>query len=144
MFIDASIAPDYLVADHPSVHVRAYGTALEPGDPWAVSERGLDFLAKADFDAAIADFNRALELTPTSAWTFAERGVAYLRSGRPAQAVEDLSRALELDEGDAWTLYARGIARTKTGDADAGSRDIAAAIKVWPDVAAAAAKDGIR
>jgi hypothetical protein len=33
MFIDASIAPDYLVADRPSIHVRAYGTALKPGDP---------------------------------------------------------------------------------------------------------------
>jgi Flp pilus assembly protein TadD len=93
---------------------------------------------------AIADFNRALELTPMSAWTIAERGVAYLRSGMFGRAVADLSRALELDDGDAWALYARGVARKKSGDVAGGDADIAAATKLWPNVAAAAAKDGIR
>jgi hypothetical protein len=55
----------------------------------------------------------------------------------------DLSRALELDEGDAWSLYARGVARRKAGDIAEGDRDIAEAKKLWPNVAAAVAKDGI-
>ena len=33
MFIDTTIASEYLLADRPSIHVRAYGTALHPGDP---------------------------------------------------------------------------------------------------------------
>jgi Flp pilus assembly protein TadD len=85
-----------------------------------------------------------LELTPTSAWAFAERGVAYLRSGKPDQAIADLSRSLELDAGDPLALYARGVARKRIGEIVEGDRDIAAAIKLWPNVASAAEQQGIR
>jgi tetratricopeptide (TPR) repeat protein len=118
--------------------------ALNPQDPWAVSERGLDHLAKANYDLAIRDFDRALELTPMSSWTIAERGAAYLQSGRYDRAIADLTRALELDDGDAWVLYARGLAKRKSGDIAGADADMAAATTLWPNVADAMEKDGLR
>ncbi len=36
-FVDASIAPEYLVGDRPSIQVRAYGSALAPGSDVRIS-----------------------------------------------------------------------------------------------------------
>ncbi|HEY3077665.1 MAG TPA: tetratricopeptide repeat protein [Burkholderiales bacterium] len=59
--------------------------------------RGLAHLDERSFDAAGADFERALRLNPSSPEAYVGRGLLKLRSGRAREALEDMDRALALD-----------------------------------------------
>jgi lipoprotein NlpI len=39
--------------------------------------RGIDYYAKRDYDRAVADFNKTIELEPRFAITYANRGLTY-------------------------------------------------------------------
>ena len=47
MFVEATVAEEYLVADRPAIRLRAFGEALRPGDPvrFTISSRTLGFAA---------------------------------------------------------------------------------------------------
>jgi tetratricopeptide (TPR) repeat protein len=58
--------------------------------------RGITRMSKNDLDAAIADFNRALELDPNLANTYMNRGLALLLQGKEAETEKDFERCLML------------------------------------------------
>jgi len=71
-----------------------------PGAPYverAYVSRGLAELSAARFDAAAADFARALELNPRSPDAYLGRGTLRLRQGELAGALADFDRAIALD-----------------------------------------------
>src|SRR6202451_2938122 len=53
------------------------GQFPEKGRAVAFSNRGNAYLAKADLDHAIADYNQAIRLDPDYAFAFNNRGYAY-------------------------------------------------------------------
>jgi tetratricopeptide (TPR) repeat protein len=61
------------------------------------------------YEAALADFSRALELDPNDAWDWAHRGETYRQMGQYEAALADFSRALELDPNNDWILYGRAL-----------------------------------
>ena len=76
--------------------VSAYQTAL--------CCRGISYDKLGQFEDAIADFTRVLELDPTNVNAFFNRGSAYDSLGQYEKAVADYTRALDLDSsagGDA-------------------------------------------
>jgi tetratricopeptide (TPR) repeat protein len=60
------------------------------------------------YDAALSDFDRALELSPDDEWAIAGRGETYRLAGRYDEALGEFGRALELDPEDSWALDSRG------------------------------------
>ncbi|MGB3717399.1 MAG: tetratricopeptide repeat protein [Candidatus Promineifilaceae bacterium] len=76
---------------------------LAPNSARHYYERSELHLMLEEFDSAIDDANRAIELEP-SAENFAQRGVIHRESGDLDRAIEDLHRAIELDPGDPY-LY---------------------------------------
>lgn len=61
------------------------------------NDRGLIYYGKRNFEAAIADFNKSLELNPSDSVVYNNRGVAYEDKGDREQAIADYRKALELD-----------------------------------------------
>ncbi|HEU4344564.1 MAG TPA: tetratricopeptide repeat protein, partial [Candidatus Binatia bacterium] len=59
--------------------------------------RGNTFLQEGQYDAAIAEFNKALEINPKSALAYYHRGLAYSNKGRHDLAVADYTDALALN-----------------------------------------------
>ena len=55
----------------------------------AFNNRGNVYLSLKDYDRAIADYNRAIELSPQSALAFNNRGTAYRNKGRYDSAIQD-------------------------------------------------------
>ncbi len=51
-----------------------------------------------EYDEALADFDRAIELDEKYAWAIARRGETYRLMGKYAEALADFDRAIELDE----------------------------------------------
>lgn len=63
----------------------------------AYNNRGNIYLSRNEYDNAITDYNRALELNQNYAKVFNNRGNAYRRKKEYGKAVSDYNRALELD-----------------------------------------------
>jgi tetratricopeptide (TPR) repeat protein len=83
----------------------------------ALTNRGVLHLARAEYDAAIADSNAALEVDAAMAEAMVNRGVALMLSGRPKDAVTDLTRALALAPAHEERAYFnRAMAREDSGD----------------------------
>lgn len=60
-----------------------------------------------DYNQAIDDLKRAVELDPAWAFAHASLGAAYSDSGNYSQAIDSLSTAVELDTNDFWAYYTR-------------------------------------
>src|SRR5438270_10534265 len=71
--------------------------SLEPPEtPAACYSRGMKQMAKRDWPAAIAAFDRAIQLNPAYAEAHANRGAAKNANGDPHGALDDLTKASEL------------------------------------------------
>ncbi len=59
--------------------------------------RGTAYIAKGQYDQAISDFNKALEINPSYAEAYNNRGAVYSRKGQNDEAISDYSKAIEID-----------------------------------------------
>ncbi len=73
-------------------------------------KRGWAYSSLKNYQQAIADFERALELDPNYAWAYGSRGWAYYWFKDYQRAFADFNRSLELDPNDAFAYYRRGWA----------------------------------
>ena len=70
--------------------------------------RGASHSLNKDYDLAIADYGRAIEIAPTKASNYYSRGVAYSSKNEIDKAVADYGKAVELDPRDLLYRYTRG------------------------------------
>ena len=64
-------------------------------------QRGVSFHNKGDYDRAIQDSNRAIELDPNKADYYWGRGLSYSWKDDEDRAIQDYNRAIELDPNKA-------------------------------------------
>lgn len=76
-----------------------------------LARRGAASAARREYESALADLNRAIELEPTNAAFFAQRGGLHAQLGRFDQATQDLDKALELDPALADARFQRASLR---------------------------------
>jgi tetratricopeptide (TPR) repeat protein len=98
-------------------------------------KRGEDFSAVRDYDRAIADYTRAIELKPDLAEAYNDRGFAhYLKDGNYEQAIADYTRAIQLRTNYPKAYNNRGVAYMAGGYGSAKSvPDFDRAIELKPD-----------
>jgi tetratricopeptide (TPR) repeat protein len=72
--------------------------------------RGFDYLRKSQYDEAIIELNKAIEIYPRYALAYNDRGVAYLRKKQYDRAISDFTKALDINPRYPKVLYNRGIA----------------------------------
>jgi len=72
--------------------------------------RGAAHIAKAEFDQAIACFDKALAIEPSFAEAYCNRGTAYYEKGQYEPAISDFSRAIEISADFAQAYYNRAVA----------------------------------
>ena len=124
-------------ADH--FQVLAFLTALlEEGhlkDRQHVSilgHRGVICLMMEQYDRALADFDRAIELDPHYAWAIACRGVTHRRLKQYDRALADFERAIRLDPDHAWFIASRGVLYLLRGQYDRSLADFNRALELDP------------
>ena len=94
--------------------------------------RGNAYLDEGDYDRAISEFTKTVEIYPKFASAYINRGFAYNAKGQYDLAISDYSRAIEIDSGDALTYFNRGNAYFDKGDYDRAIRDYNKAIEINP------------
>ena len=126
--------------------VSDFGRAIDSGGldaeglALALNNRGVVLAELGDFDRAIADYTRALELKPGDAKTIrnlriahTRRGLAAARLGEPERALVDLGRAIELEPSHPTAYLRRGELRLERGELQAAIEDLEAAARLAPD-----------
>lgn len=88
-----------------------------------------------DYDAAIADYNKTLELNPKFSWPYLNRAIALGRLKRWDEAIVDYGRALEIDQNYAAAYNGRAWSYCQIGKFEEAVVDADRAIKLKPNEA---------
>jgi tetratricopeptide (TPR) repeat protein len=104
---------------------------LDPTSADAFNNRGLTYSGLQQYDQAIADFTRAIELSPRPR-TYDSRGRAYLKARDHASALVDFSRSIEIDPEFAKAWRHRGEVRGAMGDYEGARQDLMTALRLRP------------
>ncbi len=83
-----------------------------------------------DYDKAIADYTKAIQLEPENGANFNNRGLAYHSKGDFALAVTDFTQAIRLVPNNAIIYTNRGHAHLKKGDIASASADFTKALLI--------------
>ena len=95
--------------------------------------RAQDKFELADYEEAIIDYNKALELSPTEiCLVYSMRGNAKRNLGDFEGAISDQNKALDFDPLYADGYFNRGIAKFKKGDFDGAIQDYSQVLKINP------------
>ena len=127
--------------------IEAYTQALAAANPKDANEtqailmayvhRGRVWERMHEFDKAIADCSKALELAPKDEALYVIRGAAWMAKGDYDKAIADASSAVALDPNYADAYNARGEACRRKGLYDKAISDAAKAVSVEPKNATA-------
>ena len=85
--------------------------SAETAEEW--NEKGIDFARSGEYEKAIEDYNKAIELDPNLAGVYYNRGNAYFYLKQYEKAIEDFDKAIELNPNNAYAYNNRGLAREK-------------------------------
>jgi tetratricopeptide (TPR) repeat protein len=118
--------------------VAFYGATLSPhsrnmNDILIYTNRGSEKYLKNDFQGAIEDFTKALELNPDFALGYNDRGTVYAAQGELERAIREYNKALELFPNYVEAYSNRGKAYAEMGDHAQGLKDQNKALELNPD-----------
>jgi len=100
--------------------------------------RGNIYYKYNDYQKALQDYNKSIQLFPDFAPSLAARAKVLLKGfNDPKAALPDLNRSIQLDSTVAETYSDRGMAYAQIGDTAAGLRDFNKAIKLNPELSKA-------
>ncbi len=145
---DAKLCYENALRD-PDLAVRYCTATIESGKlageklALTISDRGNAYLVKKDYDHAIQDFNRAIQLKHAFAEAFRSRGSAFAGKQDYRRAIQDFDDALRLVPGDVLALYDRGNAYLNQHDFDRAIADYGKVIQLKPDHASAFSNRGV-
>lgn len=96
--------------------------------------RGVMKLRRADYDAAVIDFNQAVRIKPDLGEGYVNRGAAAIGLRRYADSMTDLNKGIELGlDEPAKAYYNRAMAHEGLDDAKSAYFDYQKAIELSPD-----------
>src|SRR5687767_6757517 len=110
---------------------------LDPNLAVAYMNRGAIFAARNEYDKAIEDSTKAIELKPAKveeqATAYTNRGVAYVGKGEIDKAIADADEAIRLKPDYAKAYYVRGFAYAEQSDKERALADLRKVIELAKD-----------
>jgi Tfp pilus assembly protein PilF len=106
-----------------------------PRNPLVFNNRGLFLQEQEEFELAVADFTRALQLNPRFVAAHTNRGYTLLNLGDPAAAELDFASSLGLSPQQPMVLRLRAGCRLLQKQPTTAIEDLTAAFKLLPDTA---------
>lgn len=95
--------------------------------------RGLAKVSEAKLEAAVADFDMAIELNPTNSDYYYNRGLARVSEAKLDEAVLDFDMAIQLNRTNSMYYNGRGWAEFLKGDFNSSIADATRSIQLNPN-----------
>jgi len=95
--------------------------------------RGTAYLYNSNFDQAITDFSKTLELQTDYALAYHNRSIAYFSKGEYDRVITDIDQAIRLKSDDAYAYSIRGTAYYFKGQYDSSIANLNQVIKLKLD-----------
>ena len=103
---------------------------METEDADLYDMRGVAYRNTGNTDAALADFDKALQIAPTSASALAERGWTKYMLKQDEAALKDFTTAITYAEPNAWLYVQRGSIYQSLGDSTKAKADFETALQL--------------
>ena len=100
----------------------------------AYNSRGLAWAQKRDFDKAIADFTKVIEIDPRDDIAYYNRGFIWVQKKDYVMAIADFTKVIEIDPNLAIAYYSRGLAWKEKGNNEKADADYKKAIELDPEL----------
>ena len=126
------------------VAIRACTEAIrrDPKDTLSYINRGYEYVQKGDFERALADYSRAIELD-AARWDARQgRAWVYLKMGKAAEGLADADASLKLKPNEAQALDTRGHILEALGRRAEAIADFRRALALEPRLAGS--RDALR
>jgi len=94
--------------------------------------RGFAYADKREYERAIRDFDKVIELNPKDFDAYLHRGITYTAKREYKRAIQDLDKAIELKPKDALGYYFRGELYDDKGEYERAIQDYDRAIELNP------------
>jgi tetratricopeptide (TPR) repeat protein len=108
-----------------------------PPDYNFYQKRADGFISKGDFDNAITDYDKAIELKPAESITYLYRGIAFFNKKNYDLSLADFSKTIELNPKDVLAYMNRGNSYERLGDLPKAVDDYKKVIDLDPNNAPA-------
>ena len=105
--------------------------------------RGVARYFEKNYDGAIEDYTKAIELKPEFAMAYYNRGVAKAKKQDYDSAIVDYDEAIKIDDKYALAYYNRGVAKDEKQDYDGAIADYTRAIELNPNNAGSYGNRGV-
>jgi tetratricopeptide (TPR) repeat protein len=124
---------------------NSVGVLTDSDKPLKNSEEAVEFVkniktisfndtgAIANYNKAIADYTKAIELEPNKSRAYYNRGLSKYEFNDYTGAIADYNIAIRLDPNYADAYYNRGLSRYILGDKNGGNRDFLKAQQLGGD-----------
>ena len=110
---------------------------------WAYGNRCIAYKDKEQYERAMTDCNRAIELDPRDDHAYNTRGAIYHLTEKYDQAIEEYSKAIRLAPNFIDPVHNRGMSYAAKGDLDTAIADYNAALRINSQDALALYERGI-
>ena len=108
------------------------------------ANRGYAKFQNGDYQGALADFNKAIEINPQDAFAYNNRGIAKKEAGDFQGAIADFNKALAINPQDAYIYFDnRAGAKIELGDYQGAISDTSKTIEIDPKYKNAYERRGI-
>jgi len=112
--------------------IEYFDKLIKLGDIDAYEGRGFMYLLKKDYDKAISDYCKLIEIKPNSE-LFEDRGDVYLQKGDPVKSVEDYSESIRRNPGNGRVYVSRALQYSKLNSFGSALIDCNMAILILSD-----------
>src|SRR5205823_14031977 len=109
------------------------GFSKPPAGAAGAMQRGIELAQQKQYDAAIAEFTKAIKENPKDPRGYANRATAYRASNRLPDAIADFSKAIEVAPNYEVAYRERGNTQVMQSQFDAALPDFDKAIELKPD-----------
>lgn len=101
-----------------------FGQESEPKDAQGYYKRSLELIKKSQFEKAIADASKAIELKSNYWEAYVIRGTANAQKGELDKAISDFTEVIRLNPKDPNGYRNRSIAYAKKGEKEKALADV--------------------
>jgi len=116
----------------PKIEATPVPVKKEPDFSFYQNRANANFVM-GEYDTAITDYNRAIELNPKEPAVFFSRGLAHFNKQSFSLAIADFDKVIELDPKEGMAYFKRGNALEKTGNFERALSDYQKAVELDPD-----------